>query len=99
MPDFNYERWWELHVRNAKGEALTVEDRAEYIAGQVILDGEEPIVDSDKFAHLRVLRSSIGRAVERHAELVSRSEELDEKIAALEGTPTPMHYEFWEGRS
>ncbi len=99
MTDFNYERWWELHVRNAKGEALTVEEQAEYDAGQVILDGEEPIIDSDTVTRLRVLRSTIGRAVERHTELVSRSEELDQKIAALEGTPTPMHYEFWEGRS
>ncbi|MBI3960502.1 MAG: hypothetical protein HY328_16955 [Chloroflexi bacterium] len=84
MTDFNYERWWELHVRSAKGEALTVEDQTEYNAGQAILDSQDTIVDSDIFTRLRILRSTIQRAAHRHAELSAYSEELDQKIAVLE---------------
>ena len=84
MSDFDYEHWWGLHLRNAKGEVLTGPEKAEYVAGLAIVEGEEPIIDSDIAARLRALRATVGRAVERHAELVSRSQALGQKIAALE---------------
>ena len=83
-----------MHLRNAKGEVLTGPEGTEYAAGLVIVDGEEPVIDSDTFARLRALRSTVGRAVERHAELVSRSQALGQKIAALE-----LRYQKLTGQS
>ena len=94
MTDFNYEHWWELHVRNAQGELLSVEEQTEHTAGQAILDSQDAIADSDTFTLLRILRSSIGRATHRHAELSAYSEELEQKIAILE-----LNYQRLTGQS
>ncbi len=84
MTDFNYEHWWQLHIRSAKGESLTAEEQAEYDAGQTFLDSQDTIIDSNTVTLLRTLRSTIQRTTQRHAELLTHSEELDQKIAVLE---------------
>lgn len=80
MVDFDYERWWELHLRNAKNEALSAQEQTEYAAGLSFLDSQDTFVDSDLLDRLRLLRISIRRASEVRADLLARSEELDRQI-------------------
>ena len=84
MADFNYDRWWSLHLRMAKGETLTEQEENEYWLGQQLLDRQPELPDSDTLLHLRTLRTAINRTSVLHADLTNRSAELDRKIAALE---------------
>ena len=80
MTDFDYERWWELHLRNAKKEVLSAQEQAEYTTGLAFLDSQDTTVDSDLLNRLRLLRIGIRRASEVRTELRARSEELDRQI-------------------
>ncbi len=84
MSDFDYDRWWALHLRTAKGETLTAEEKAVYVAGLDQFDGATESTEGDTVAHLRTLRAAINRALNLHAELTACSAELDRKIVALE---------------
>lgn len=83
MTDFDYERWWELHLRNAKNEVLSAQEQVEYAAGLAFLDSQDTFVDSDLLDRLHLLRISIRRASAVRAELLARTEELDREISAL----------------
>jgi hypothetical protein len=41
MDQTTYERWWQLHLRVAKGEELDAAEQAIYAAGLMELDAEE----------------------------------------------------------
>lgn len=84
MLDLNYEQWWSLHLRVAKGESLTAEEDQAYQMGLSQLDSEQPSFEGETILYLRTLRAAIGRASSRHAEMTTWSTELDTKIAALE---------------
>jgi hypothetical protein len=84
VPEFNYEQWWSLHLRVARGESLSTQEEQAYQLGLSHLDGETESVEGDTILYLRTLRSAIGRASNQHATLSARSAELDTKIAALE---------------
>lgn len=84
VADFNYDRWWSLHLRMAKGETLTEQEENEYRLGQQLLDGQPELPDNDTLLHLRTLRTAINRTSVLHADLTNRSAELDRKIAVLE---------------
>ncbi len=84
MPDFDYEQWWSLHLRVAKGESLSAQEDQAYQTGLSQLDSQQASVEGETILYLRTLRSAIGRASRRHAEMTARSTELDTKIAALE---------------
>jgi len=80
MTDFDYERWWELHLRNAKKEVRSAQEQAEYTAGLAFLDSQDTTVDSELLDRLHLLRKSIRRASAVRAELLARSLELDEQV-------------------
>ncbi len=86
MAGLNYERWWSLHLRVAKGEPLSEQERIEYDLGQRLLDEQPEFSGGDTLDHLRTLRTAIDRASSLHAELTTRSAELDKKIDGLEVT-------------
>jgi chromosome segregation ATPase len=79
--------WWSLHLRKARGETLTDEERAAYAAGL------RPIEEAETFPgaveELRRLRSEVTRLEAECADLEARRDTLDEQIAALEARLTP----------
>lgn len=84
MTNLEYERWWSLHLRVAKGETLSPQDEREYTTGLSQLDSETASTDGETITYLRTLRAAINRAVSLHTELTTRSAELDRKIVGLE---------------
>jgi hypothetical protein len=83
MSEFDYESWWALHLRVAKGESLSEQETADYEAGLTHLESL-PIGDDEALTYLRSLRAAIGRAAALHRELAARSADLDRKIVFLE---------------
>ena len=84
MGKFDYETWWRLHLRTAKGETLTPEEQALYQAGNDYLDGEEANLIKGEWSSLYTLRTQIDQLQQRHADLLQHSNQLDTEIAALE---------------
>ncbi len=72
-PD-TYQRWWALHLRVARGETLSAEERPFYEAGLKQLQQEETLKDpSDS---IRELRAGIAALQAEHAQLHAQSEKL-----------------------
>ena len=86
MDQTTYERWWQLHLKAARGGALDPTERALYEAGLATLDSEEQAqwADTD-LALLRQLRAEVERLETTHAQLQARSQRLDRQIWTLEG--------------
>lgn len=85
MNDARYRRWWQLHLRAARGEMLNPAERAEYEAGLEVLDQEEKEqLKPESVTTLRRLRARVEQLRRVHAELLSKSARLDEQIIALE---------------
>ena len=40
MPEFDYETWWALHLRIARGESLLEQETAAYESGLTYLEGQ-----------------------------------------------------------
>ncbi len=79
--------WSALHLRKARGESLTDEERAVYEAGLRELEaGESYPRDLEE---LRRLRAELTRLKVENAELEARSAALDRQIAALEANLDP----------
>ncbi len=83
MSEFDYESWWALHLRVAKGESLSAQETTAYESGLIHLEGQAVGAD-ETLTYLRSLRSAINRAAALHKDLVARSAALDSKIVALE---------------
>ena len=71
MPDFDYEAWWSLHLRVAKGEALSAQEEQAYQAGLGHLDSQTEALEGDTILYLRTLRAAISRAADQHATLTA----------------------------
>lgn len=84
MSNLEYEQWWSLHLRVAKGETLSPQEESDYATGLSQLDGETAATNGETVNYLRTLRTAINRAVSLHTELTARSADLDRKILALE---------------
>ena len=85
MDNARYQRWWQLHLRVARGETLNPTERAEYEAGLEALDQEEKEqFQPESVTMLRRLRAQVEQLRRVHAELLAQSARLDERIAALE---------------
>ena len=81
-----YERWWQLHVRVARGESLSAAEQVLYDAGLADLDAEDKAQWEDaNLALLRRLKEEIERLESTHAQLQARSHRLDRQIWTLEG--------------
>jgi hypothetical protein len=84
MSNSDYERWWSLHVRVAKGESLSDQETLEYELGLDQLEDPLGKDGGDTLTYLRALRATINRAAALHSDLLSDSFELEKKIAELE---------------
>ena len=86
MDEATYARWWQLHLRVARGGHLAPADQTEYATGLAALDHEEQAQWEDaNLAQLRRLKADVERLEATHAQLQSRSQLLDRQIWTLEG--------------
>ncbi len=78
--------WWKLHVRVARGEALSQDERRIYEAKLKHLDAEEKQqwTETD-MTMLRQLKSEVESLQNTSAELQAKSDALDRRIWTLEG--------------
>ena len=82
MDDVRYQRWWQLHLRVARGETLNPTERAEYEAGLETLDQEEKEqLQPESVTMLRKLRA---QAEQLRQLLEQQIAELRKTIAAQE---------------
>lgn len=80
MDEKQYRRWWQLHLRVARGEALGPAERAEYEVGLEVLDQEEKIhFEQNDLAKLRRLRAQVDQLRMVHSQLLAKSARLDKK--------------------
>jgi peptidoglycan hydrolase CwlO-like protein len=84
-----YKKWWQLHLRKARGEALNSAESAEYQDGLKILEAEEQLDFAD--AGFQKLRGEIANSLSEIQSLQEQNRKLDEEIGqlakALEKTP------------
>jgi len=85
MNSLEYQHWWQLHLRIAKGESLAPQEREVYQTGLDLLDREEATqLNAVALNTLRILRSQVQRLNQIHANLSLQSLQLSEKIDVLE---------------
>ena len=85
MDEKTYQRWWQYHLRSAKGKTLTPAEQAEYEAGFSELDQEErEQFEQHSHTALRRLRAQVEALQLTHTQLMSESDRLDKRIAVLE---------------
>jgi hypothetical protein len=74
--------WWELHLRQARGQPLSAAEQQFYDAEMARLDQEEtPLGDTSS---LRALRANIGALAQENAELRQRLDQLAAEVRAIE---------------
>lgn len=87
MTDVEYQQWWQLHIRVARGEPLDDTEQALYRAGMDELDREEAErLQLASLAHLQELRNQVQRLTQSLVQLTKQTESLSSRIAALEQT-------------
>jgi hypothetical protein len=86
-----YRRWWELHLRVARGERLSDEDRAVYDATRHELEDNETL---QPFRHARQAREELRELELQRRGLEARRQELDAEIAAVERNLAPQAREL-----
>ncbi len=85
MDDRTYQRWWQLHVRTARGERLSLVEQVEYDRGLQVLDRvERKELESVTTDALRQLRAQIGQLQTENDQLQAKSARLDRQIRTLE---------------
>ncbi|MDP6505759.1 MAG: hypothetical protein QF886_19210 [Planctomycetota bacterium] len=82
MDEFTYKRWWPLHLRVARGESLSSEEREMYEAGLEELEQEETL--KADFSELKEARAKVAQLKAEQTDLQARREQLDAEIEALE---------------
>ena len=86
MEQSTHERWWQLHVRTAKGEDLDPGERETYEAGLSDLDADEKKqMKNGDLLMLRRLKSEVENLETTNAQLQARTHRLDRQIWTLEG--------------
>src|SRR5262245_33706470 len=75
--------WWELHLRKARGEALSEEEQRAYDAELARQEREAPPLMSD-LDSLRKLREQVLQLARANAELGARVRELEGEVQRLE---------------
>ena len=85
MTDYEYEVWWQLHLRVATGETLDAEENQVYQAGLELLQREEATqLSSADVSLLRSLRARMQTLTQLQNNLLQQSANLDEQIEKLE---------------
>ena len=82
MDEQTYKKWWPLHLRVAKGEKLSGEERTAYEAGLKHLHDSEEI--GRNATELSQARTAVQRLTVEQRKLQERQKTLDEQIVALE---------------
>jgi hypothetical protein len=77
-----YERWWPLHLRAARGQSLSNQERAFYDAGVQQFDAEERLTISQ--TQLQRAREAAAASKAELDGLIARREQLQASLAALE---------------
>lgn len=91
MIESEYRHWWQLHVRVARGESLSPDERVAYEAGRRELEQAEtlqPLEDA------RQSRNELRRLEAERARLEQQRRELDAQIAELESHLAPQAREL-----
>lgn len=85
MDEKTYERWWQLHLRVAKGETLLAEEKVEYETGSALMDQEEAeTLKPNTLRMLQTFKVRIQELENEHRDLVRQNKKLDQKIKRLE---------------
>ena len=85
MADIEYEGWWQLHLRVAKGETLSAQEQESYASGLNQLEAFEPIqLQPEVLNPLRQLRTQWQSLSKTQHHLLAQSAELDKRIVELE---------------
>jgi predicted RNase H-like nuclease (RuvC/YqgF family) len=82
MDQKEYQHWWQLHVRVAKGEVLNPGEQAIYAQG--LKENEQAELLHENLQALRDTRATVARLTREQEKLRAEREELDAKIGALE---------------
>jgi hypothetical protein len=75
--------WWALHLRKARGEALSEQEQQVYDAEIARQDREAPGLNHD-LAALKAMREQIRFFAQENVQLRGRLTELDRQIRAVE---------------
>ncbi len=81
MDESAYQRWWQLHVRVARGETLHPEESELYDVGRRELEQAEVLRPIET---ARRARRELRALETEHRSLEQRRQQLDREIAALE---------------
>ena len=81
MDQSAYENWWGLHLRLARGGALTAEEQGVYDAGRATLEREERFQEA---ADAKRVRDELTRLEREHGQLENRRRQLEAEISELE---------------
>ena len=87
MDNPEYQRWWALHVRSARGGTLTEAEQATYQQGLKQLHQDEVLADD--LPSIRQAREAVVALDSRCDELHARRQQLKQQIAQLEASLTP----------
>lgn len=86
MDQTTYVRWWQLHLRVARGDELDAAERVIYEAGLIELDAEEKAQWTDgDLIRLRRLKAEVESLQTTRVQLQAKSRRLDRQIRTLEG--------------
>jgi hypothetical protein len=85
------QRWWELHVRVARGERLSPEERAVYDAIRRELEESETL---QPLQSAKEARDELRELELQRRRLEQRRQELDAEIAAVERALAPQAREL-----
>jgi len=86
-----YQRWWQLHLRVARGERLSPAERAVYDAGRRELEDNETL---EPLQNAKQAREELRELEEQRRGLEQRRQELDAEIAAIESALAPRAREL-----
>ncbi|MCB9148740.1 MAG: hypothetical protein H6641_08255 [Caldilineaceae bacterium] len=85
MTESEYQKWWEYHIRVARGEVLNELEAAIYSAGLDELDrAEAEEMELLSLANLRQLRGQIQQRTSSLGQLMQRNEKFGRQITELE---------------
>ncbi len=91
MDQAEYERWWQLHIRVARGESLTSAENRAYEVGRLELEKTEG------FGELAAAKQAREQLVALDAErdrLEQRRKQLDSEIVALKSSLSGLARQF-----
>ena len=87
----SYQRWWQLHLRIARGESLSAEERVVYDTTRRELENGEAV---GPFQAAKQAREELRGLEAERRRLEARRQELNAEIAALESNLAPQAREL-----